>query len=478
MSSVLKNISWKFAERISSQVVSLVVSVILARILAPKDYGAIAMVMIFVSLANVIVDGGFNSALIQKKNADRLDFSTVFYFSLGFSIFIYAILYVCAPFIVDYYGEEYSILTPVLRVVGLQIILTSTNAVQQAYVSREMMFQKFFYSTLVGTCVSAVVGIAMAYKGYGIWALVGQYLSASVVNLITLYCITRKLPAFEFSFSRLKGLLNYGIKIFATSLLVQFYLQLRSLVIGKIYSAKDLAYFARGRQFPCLLGDNINSSVGAVLFPKMSQEQDSPQLLKDSTRKAIRYGAFIMCPMMLIFGAAAEPFVRLVLTEKWVPCVPLMQIFCIIYLFQPIHTANMQAIKALGKSDVFLELEVLKKIIELVCLLAVMRISVQAIAINMAVLTTLFTIVNAFPNKKLLNYTFKEQIKDIIPAVSMSALTACCVWLVVLLHLSDWITLFIQFVLGVVIYCGLSKIFMKEEIQYISNLIFNHIHRK
>ena len=477
MNSVVKNISWKFAERISSQTVSLFVSIILARILDPKDYGAIAMVMIFVSLANVIVDGGFSSALIQKKNADRLDFSTVFYFSLCFSVIIYLILYLCAPLIVDFYGKGYEILTPVLRVVGVQIIITSINAVQHAYVSREMMFQKFFYSTLMGTCFSAVVGIVLAHNGYGIWALVFQYLSSSVVNLISLYYITRKRPALEFSFDRLKGLLNYGIKIFATSLLVQIYMQLRSLVIGKIYSARDLAFFDRGRQFPCLLGDNINSSVGAVLFPKMSKEQDNIELLKDSTRKAIRIGSFIMCPLMLIFGAMSEPFVRFVLTEKWMPCVPLMQIFCIIYLFNPIHTANMQAIKALGRSDVYFKLEIIKKVIELICLLAVMQISVQAIAINMAVLTTLFTFVNAYPNRILLNYSFKEQMDDILPAVILSLITAGVAWLVVLASLPDFITLIIQFIIGIVVYITLSLLFKRDGVFYLKDLFYNSTHR-
>lgn len=477
MSSVVKNIIWKFAERISSQTVSLVVSIILARKLDPKDYGSIAMVMIFVSLANVIVDGGFSSALIQKKNADRLDFSTVFYFSLCFSIIIYFVLYLCAPLIVNFYGKDYEILTPVLRVVGLQIIISSINAVQQAYISREMMFQKFFYSTLMGTCISALIGIVLAYGGYGIWALVFQYLSSSIVNLITLYYLTKKLPALEFSFARLKGLLNYGIKIFATTMLVQLYLQMRSLVIGKLYSAKDLAFFDRGRQFPCLLGDNINSSVGAVLFPKMSKEQDNIILLKDSTRKAIKFGSFIMCPMMLIFGAMSEPFVRFVLTEKWLPCVPLMQIFCVIYLFQPIHTANMQAIKALGKSDVYFKLEMIKKVIELLCLLAVMQISVQAIAVNMAVLTTLFTFVNAFPNKKLLNYSFKEQMEDILPAVILSLITASVVWLVILLSLPDFTTLVIQFVLGTIVYGLLSVLFKRENVLFLKDILFNNIRR-
>ena len=264
MSSTLTNLSWKFAERISSQLVSFVVSIVLARILAPSDYGAIAMVMIFVTLANVFVEGGFSSALIQKKDADKLDFSTVFYFSVVFSIILYAVLYISAPHISRFYGKDYEILTPVLRVIGLQVIVFGVNSVQQAYVSRKMMFKKFFWSTLVGTIVSAAVGLIMAYSGYGIWALVGQQLTSAITNTLVLYLVTRKLPGLMFSFQRLKELFGYGAKILGASLLVSLFLDLRSLIIGKIYSAKDLAFFDRGRQFPNLIVTNINSSVGAV----------------------------------------------------------------------------------------------------------------------------------------------------------------------------------------------------------------------
>ena len=282
MSSTLTNLSWKFAERISSQLVSFVVSIVLARILAPSDYGAIAMVMIFVTLANVFVEGGFSSALIQKKDADKLDFSTVLYFSVVFSIILYAVLYISAPYISRFYGKDYEILTPVLRVIGLQVIVFGVNSVQQAYVSRKMMFKKFFWSTLVGTIVSAAVGLIMAYSGYGIWALVGQQLTSAITNTFVLYLVTRKLPGLMFSFKRLKGLFGYGAKILGASLLVTLFLDLRSLIIGKIYSAKDLAFFDRGKQFPNLIVANINSSVGAVLFPKMSQEQDNKERIKQT----------------------------------------------------------------------------------------------------------------------------------------------------------------------------------------------------
>jgi len=473
MASLLSNLSWKFAERIASQAVSFVVSIVLARILAPSDYGAIAMVMIFVTLANVIAEGGFSSALIQKKDADKLDFSTVFYFSLVFSIVLYVILYVAAPSISLFYGDGYEVLTPVLRVIGIQVIIYAVNSVQQAYVSKKMMFQKFFWSTLVGTIVSAILGLAMAYSGCGIWALVGQQLSMTVTNVLVLYIVTRKLPGLMFSFERLKGLFNYGAKILGASLLVSLFLDLRSLIIGKLYSAKDLAFFDRGRQFPNLIVVNVNSSVGAVLFPKMSEQQDDTQKIKETCRMSIRFSSFVMMPLMMGLAACGGPLIRLLLTDKWIDCVPFLQLFCIIYMFYPMHTANMQAIKALGHSGTFLKLELLKKIIELICLVLVMKISVIAIAVNMAILTTLFTFINAFPNVKYLNYSFVEQMKDITPPIVMSTIMGVSVYLLgQLLTFSDYLNLLVQIIVGISIYVSLSILTKNAEMKFILKLLF------
>lgn len=330
--------------------VSLVVSIVLARILNPSDYGSVAMVMVFVSLASVLVEGGFSSALIQKKDADKLDFSTVFYFSLVFSIFLYLVLFFIAPYISQFYGEGYEILTPVLRVIGFQIIIYGVNSVQQAYVSRKMMFKKFFWSTLIGTILSAIVGLTMAYLGYGIWALVGQQLTMVVTNTVVLYIVTRKLPGLMFSFNRLKGLFGYGVNILGTSILINLFLNIRSLIIGKLYSAKDLAYFDRGNQLPSLLVTNVDYSIAAVLFPKMSQEQDDKSRIKQTCRNSIRFSSFVMMPLMMGMIVCAEPMIRVILTDKWIDTVPYVQLFCITYMFYPMHTANMQAIKAIGKS--------------------------------------------------------------------------------------------------------------------------------
>ena len=476
MPSTLTNLSWKFAERIASQLVSFVVSIVLARILEPSDYGSIAMVMIFVTLSNVFVEGGFSSALIQKKDADKLDFSTVFYFSIVFSIFLYVILFFVAPYISRFYGDGYEILTPVLRVIGLQIIVYGANSVQQAYVSKKMMFKKFFWATLIGTIVSACIGLAMAYWGVGIWSLVGQQMAMVITNTIVLYLVTRKLPGLMFSFQRLKGLFSYGAKILGASLLVSFFLDLRSLIIGKLYSAKDLAFFDRGRQFPNLIVTNINSSVGSVLFPQMSQEQDDKIRVKQLCRNSIRFSSFVMMPLMMGMAVCAEPLIRVLLTDKWIESVPFLRLFCIIYMFYPIHTANMQAIKAIGKSGTFLMLEIIKKLLELISLLLVMKISVMAIAINMAVLTTLFTFINAYPNIKFLDYSFKEQMNDMLPSLLLSTIMAILVYGIgLILPISDLGVLIVQVLFGIAFYSTLSYLTNNPEFKYLYELIVSNI---
>lgn len=468
---LLNNLSWKFAERIAAQLVTVIVSIILARMLTPQDYGIIAIVTIFITFANVFVSDGFGSALIQKKEVDALDYSSVLYFNIIFSIVLYAILFFCAPLIASFYGDGYEILTPVLRVLGLRIIVSAVNSVQQAYVSRKMIFKKFFWSTLIGTVLSAVVGIGMAYSGFGVWALVGQYLTNTTVGTVTLAVSLRKKPILSFSFKRLKGMVGYGSKILGTSLLITGYQEIRALIIGKVYSSEDLAYYDKGRQFPNLIVTNINTSIGAVLFPKMAQEQDDKTRIREITRKSIRFSSYLMCPLMLGLAAVAEPFVKIVLTDKWLPCVTLLQIFCVVYLFQPIHTANMQAIKAIGRSDVYLKLEIIKKVIELVVLLIVMWISVEAIVVSMAILTMAFTFVNAYPNKKLLNYSFKQQMGDILPSVCMSLVMAVIVYFFGKIPMNAYISFGVQIILGMIVYFALSLITKNSELKYFINLI-------
>ena len=456
--SILSSLFWKFGERIIAQSVTLVVSLIIARILSPSEYGVVSIVTVMITLLNVFVSDGLGSALIQKKEADLTDFSTVFFFNIIFSGMLYIILFAIAPFIGDIFGEGYELLPSIIRVLSLRLILCGINSVQQAYISREMEFKKFFFSTIIGTVISAVVGIKMAYDGWGVWALVGQYLTNTTIDTIILSFTSGLKISWSFSYERLKILLRYGMKVLGASLLVNGFLEFRTIVIAKVYGASDLAYFDRGRQIPGIVVNNVNTAVNSVLFPAMSKEQNNIENVKNITKKSIRIGAYIMCPMMIGLMIVAKPLVLLVLTEKWVNAVPFLQMFCLIYLFQPLHTANSQAYKAIGRSDIYLKIEVIKKAVEVVTLIVTLFFSLKTMTIWMVITSTIFTYINAFPNKKLISYSFKEQVMDIVPSLFLSVIMAIIIIMLGKLQLSLFFTIFLQVIVGATCYIGISII--------------------
>ncbi len=471
-SKVLSGLIWKFAERIAAQVVTFVVSVILARLLAPDDYGLITLVMVFITFANCIVTNGFGNALIQKKDSDNLDFSTVLYFQTAASVVLYIILYFTAPLIASFYGEGYELLTPVLRVMGIRIPLTSINNVQQAYVGKKMIFRKFFLSTIVGTIVSAVVGIGMAYGGYGVWALVGQYLTNTLLGTVILAFTIHWKPELRFSWTRLKILFRYGWKLLVAGLIGEIYNEFRLLVIGKLYTNNDLAFFDKGKQIPNIIVTNINNSISNVLFPAISNAQNNPSDVKNMVRRSIKTSTYIMCPMMFGLAVIAEPLITLLLGEKWLPCVPYLQIYCIAFAFEPVQTANLQAIKAVGRSDILLGLEIIKKGSGLAILFAVMWISVDAIAYSLLATTLIASIVNTLPNKELIDYSYKELAFDLSGGIILSTVMAGAVYaLGMFIKLSPLPMIIIQIAAGGAIYLLLSVIFKVEAFVYLKKTV-------
>lgn len=466
---VFSGLIWKFSERMVAQMVTLIVSIILARLLTPQDYGLIALITVFISLADVFVVNGFGNALIQKSTADNSDFSTVFYFNIVFSTGLYGILYLFAPYVGEFY--ENPILCDALRVLGLRIPIAAINSVQQAYVSKHMIFKRFFWSTLFGTLFSAVVGVAMAYHGFGIWALVGQYLTNTVVDTIVLWFTVKWRPDWIFSFQKLKGLFEYGWKLLCSGLLDTGYNQLKNLIIGKLYSSQDLAYFNKGDQLPNLLVVNVNSSISSVLFPAISMYQDEKSQVKAMTRRAIKVSSYIMWPIMLGLAAVAEPLITILLTEKWLPCVPYLRLACITYAFWPIHTANLEAMKAVGRSDLFLKLELIKKALGIIVLLLVMNHGTLAIAWSLVVMSIISSMINTYPNKDLLDYSYLEQTKDIIPAASLSAFMAIVVYSLKFLIAKSFLLLIVQILVGVGIYLIGSKLFRFDSFEYLLHTV-------
>lgn len=467
--SFFSNLIWRFLERCGAQLVTFIVSIVLARLLDPAVYGTIALVTVITTILQVFVDSGLGNALIQKKDADELDFSTVFYFNIGMCVCLYLLLFFSAPIIASFY--EMPELTSVIRVLGITLIISGLKNVQQAYVSRNMLFKKFFFATLGGTMGAAVVGITMALYGFGVWALVGQYLFNLIVDTLILWITVKWRPKKLYSWQRLKGLFSYGWKLLVSSLIETIYNDIRQLIIGKKYSPDDLAYYNRGKQFPNLIVTNVNSSIDSVLLPVMANNQNDKGAVKTMTRRAIKTSSFIMWPLMVGLGVCAEPIVRLLLTEKWIFCVPYLRIFCFTYAIYPIHTANLNAIKAMGRSDLFLRMEIIKKIVGITVLLSTMWWGVMIMAYSLLLSGVIGTFINAFPNRKLLNYTYKEQIKDILPSAVLASFMGIIVFCVQFLGLNDIVTLLIQVPLGALIYIVGAKLLKFQSFDYIVNLL-------
>lgn len=473
---VFSSFFWRFLERTGAQGVTFFVSIVLARLLDPSVYGVVALVTVFTTIMQVFVDSGMGNALIQKKDSDDLDYSSVFYFNLTVCVALYVLMFLAAPHIAAFY--EIPELTSLVRVMSLTLIISGVKNIQQAYVSRHMLFRKFFFATLGGTIGAAMIGIWMAWKGYGVWALVVQNLFNTLVDTTILWITVKWRPKLMFSFQRLKALFSYGWKLLLSALLDTGYRDLRQLIIGKLYTSSDLAFYNRGSQFPKLIVTNINTSIDSVLLPTMSAEQDNRSRVRDMTRRAIKTSSYLMMPMMMGLAVCAEPVVRLILTEKWLPSVFFLRVFCFSYAFYPIHTANLNAIKAMGRSDLFLKLEIVKKVIGLTVMVLTMFIGVKAMALSSIFVSIVSQVINSWPNRKLMNYHYGDQLRDMLPQIGLSCLMGATVYCVTFLRLNDCLTLFLQIPLGAIIYIAGSMLFHIESFEYVLKIVRSYMGKR
>ena len=473
---VMSGLFWTFGERIIAQSVSFIVSILLARILMPEEYGVIAIVLVFINIANVFVSNGFGESLVRKKDSNETDFSTIFYCSFVFSGILYAILFVSAPVIADFYKQE--ALVSLLRVLALKLPISSISTIQHAYVSKHMIFKKFFFSTLGGTLISGILGILMAYGGCGAWALVAQYLCNTIIDTVVLFITVPWRPQRLFSRKSATQLIGYGWKLTASSLINEFYSELRSLIIGRVYSSADLAYYNRGNQFPSLIITNVDTAIGKVAFPAMTKVAEEKQRIKQISRRAMKTTSYIIFPLMIGLMAVSEPLVRLLLTDKWLVCVPFLQCSCIYYMCQPIQTTNWQIIKAVGRSDLCLKLEILKKTIGVSIILLTMNIGVLAIAIGNAAFAVISMFINIAPNRKLIGYTVGEQIKDIIPPLVLSILMGIAVTCIGQIDVPAIIGLVLQIAAGGAFYFIGSYLFRLDSFLYLLDIVKSFIREK
>lgn len=458
----ISNFKWRLLERICSQGTSMAVAVILARLLMPSDYGVVAAVMIFINICDIFTTEGLASALIQKKDADQLDFSSMFYLAIVFSMGIYVILFFLAPFISQFFSEGYELLTPILRVLCLRIPVSAINAIQQAYVSRHLMFKKFFWSTSIGTLVSAFVGVGMAFYGMGPWALVAQNLTNAVIDTGVLWFTVKWRPIWRFSFKRARKMFSFGGKLLVAGLVDSIYSELRGLIIGYKYSPANLAYYNKGSRFPEMLVHNINFSLMSVLYPVMSKFQNNRDRLVRLVVRSIKLSTYVIFPIALGFAAVARPFVSLLLTDKWLPCVPYIRIFCIFYAFYPMYSASLQAIKAIGRSDIYMVTEIAKKVVGIACLIFTVPFGVYWIAMGAMISKFFVYVINAIAVRKALDYKIGRQIKDLIPNILLVAVMYFLVDRLPYPQDSDLAELIIKCVGGCVIYIGLSVLSRNE----------------
>lgn len=462
---------WSYGERIMAQLVSLIVSIVLARLLDPENYGVISIVMIFITLCDAIVTGGFGNSIVQKKDADELDVNTMLICSVATSVFLYVILFLAAPFIADFYQME--IIRPILRVLGLRLLISGVNSIQRAWIQKRMLFKRFFISTSFGTIISAVVGISMAYMGAGAWALVGQYLTNSFIDTVVLFITNDWRPKLQFSFDRAKQMLSYGWKVLLTTVVYTVEGDLRSLIVGKQFGSADLAYYDQGKKFPNLLVSNINTSISNVMFPVLSKNQDNRERMKAICRRSIKTSTYLLAPLLLGLIAVSNEFVRVILSDKWLPCVPFLQILTLVYLVRPLTTTDQQAIMSTGRSDLTLRIMIAVNVTDVILLLIAVFSMKSVIMIAVGALLTEVVSMALFMKyvKKCIGYTYLEQLSDIAPSLLLAISMGVIVYLVGKINVNVIIVLFLQVVVGAGYYLAMSCILHFEPFIYLVKML-------
>lgn len=470
--TIASGMFWRFGEKITAQFVSFLVSIVLARILLPADYGIVAIVNVFLTIAEVFVTSGLGTALVQKKDATKKDFSTLFWCNLFLSFCLYIVVFVFSPFIARFFNM--SLLSTVLRVVAIRIPISAFNSIQNAYVSKNLEFKKFFFATIVGTIISAFVGILMALKGFGVWALVSQMLTNSIIDTLVLFITIKWKPSLEFSLRDAKSMVRYGSGVLATDLIGTIYNNLNDFVIGKKYTSVDLAFYSQGKKIPEMLNNNIEATLCSVLFPVMSMSDNTNQI-KKIRRRSIKMMGFIIFPIMLGMAAISDKMIVVLLTEKWVMAVPYVRIACVASCINVMGTTLLQEIKAIGRSDVTLKLEFIKKPLFLIILLIAMSIGVKAIAFTVIINSVLAFCINVYPVKKYIGFDFFTHIRDLLPSFFASTFMCIVVFLLGKVITNNIVCVVVQVLLGAAIYISLSVLTKNDSFIFIKKMIISKV---
>lgn len=463
--NVIVNLIWKFMERISVQAINLIIQILLARKLFPEDFAAVAIITVFINVANIFVQSGFGTALIQKAEIDEVDTSSIFFFSITASFVLYVVLFFISPYVAQFYNLY--ILKYLLRAEGIILVFAAFNTVQQAIMARNLEFKKNFRASLTGCIAAGITGVSLAYAGAGIWALALSAIVNNFMLTVVLWFSVKWRPKLVFSMKRVKALYSFSWKLVCSSLVSVVYTNVRTLIIGKAFKADVLGYYNRGDMLGSSLMNGLTGAISAVMLPVLSTKQDKVEELKKMLRRTMSLNCFVIFPVMFGLVAVAKPLILLLFTDKWLGAVPFMRLVCIAYAFYPMHSANLQAINALGRSDVGLKLEIIKRVLGL-CLIGLsFPFGVYAIVGSEILFSLLATVINGFPNKTLINYSIKEQWRDIFPYLLASIVMSILVYgLSVILSVSNILLLFIQIIFGIIFYIIFCHIFKLDAYVY------------
>lgn len=467
----ISSLFWKLLERGGNSLVQLVVQIIMARLLAPEEFGALAIMLVFVNIGNVIVQSGLNTAIVQAKEVDDVDLSTVFWMSFGVSLVLVVVFYISSPLVAEYYAMPH-IIWP-LRFLGLLMLVTAFNSVQVAIVQRELQLRKVFNATLASVLFSGAIGIVSAVAGAGLWALVLQQFAYQVTSCFVLGLQVKWLPSISFDGFKARKHFSYGWKLLLSGMLDQGYQSLSDLIIGKQFSTLSLGLVSQGKKYPQALGMMLDGAIQPVMLSAVSRIQDDKGGVKRLVRRALKTSTFLIAPSMTLFAVSASPIVGLLLGDKWLPCVPFLQMYCFVYALLPIHTTNLQALNGMGRSDLFIKLEVTKKAYGICCILfaAFVLKNVYAMVAMYMLTSVVSTFVNAWPNKRVIGYSYLEQIRDVGPVFLLSAAAGV---------LSLWcgsfvpvpiIQVLVETCAMAVVYLGLACMFKLEAFCYLTRLL-------
>lgn len=469
--TTITSLFWKLFERGGNALIQIIVQVVMARLLVPEQFGALAIMLVFVNIGNVLVQSGLNTALVQAPILEREDSSTVFWLSFTISLLLYLTVFISAPYIAAFYQMDF-IIWP-LRWLALLLIINSYNSVQTALVQRALEFRKIFIATIVSVAISGIAGITAAIMGAGLWALVLQQITYQCINCIVLSTQVEWHPTLFFQLDRARVLFSFGWKLLAASLLDQGYQSLSDLIIGKQFNAINLGYVSQGKKYPQALGNMLDGTIQPVMLSVVSRVQEDLSYVKRLMRRALKTSTFLIFPAMTLFGVAAEPIVRLLLGEQWLPCVPFLQMYCFVYALLPIHSTNLQALNGTGRSDLFLKLEIIKKIygISFILIGAFVFKNVYVLVGSYMVTGIIGTFVNAHPTKRVVGYSYLEQLRDVGPAALLSLVAGAITYQILLIGLGSLLTILLQVVSMCGIYILLAKLFHMEEMEYLSSTL-------